>query len=55
MIKNAYPDEKMKMDSEFENQLTVWMKIQNILDEHGYALDTSLENGLPVMELNKLD
>lgn len=53
-IKNIYADEMDKLDSEFENQLTVWLKINDVLEYHGYALTPRLEAGLPSVELTKL-
>lgn len=44
-----------KERQEFENQLTVWMKVWEVLNYHGYELDiTKDEDGEPAFDLRKV-
>ncbi len=52
-ITSAYPDEREKINSDFEEQLSVWIKIQDALDYHGYDIDAVLVDGLPELALIK--
>lgn len=52
-VRNAYEDEDTKLNSDFENELSVWVQIKEVLDYHGYDLTADLVNGLPEITLVK--
>ena len=50
---SAYEDEQVKLDNDGMTELELVFKIQDLLDVYGYNLGTSMEDGLPVLELTK--
>jgi hypothetical protein len=52
-VMSAYPDEQAKLDAALEEEVKVWKKIRQVLDESDYTIKLSLVDGLPDMSLVK--
>ena len=52
--KNAYEDEKEKIDNDFEVELELTLKIEQLLEQYGYFVNIKMKEGVPVLELVKL-
>lgn len=51
---SAYSDEQAKLDAGLEEEVKVWKKIKEVLNESGYTIRLSLKDGLPDMNLTKV-
>lgn len=52
-IRNAYPSEQKQLYRREKEDMLVMLQIMDVLDENGYSLDAVLENGMPLIVLNK--
>lgn len=53
-VMSAYSDEQAKLDAGLEEEVKVWKKIKEVLNESGYTIRLSLKDGLPDMNLTKV-
>lgn len=53
-IRNAYKDEQKKIDDDFNTELELSFKIQELLERYGYFMEAELKSGVPVVQLTKL-
>lgn len=53
-IKNAYPDEQVKLDTNEAEKEEMMRKIRATLDEYNYDIYIKMVNGLPEFDVIKL-
>lgn len=52
-VMSAYPDEQDMLDNNLSEEVAVWRKLRDLLDDEGYTLTLGLVDGMPSMKLVK--